>query len=128
MHWDVFDGMKRNYETKKANNKVKEAQFYLESLKNAIDFKVFEAFASVQEANKNYELAQIALTSAEEGNRLVTKRWQASLSPFVDVLDSQTNLDRARANVVKSCNDLKAQLITLYFESGVLKQELALDK
>lgn len=127
LHWDAFDGMKRNYETKKANNKVKEAQFYLESLKNAIDFKVFEAFASVQEANKNYELAQIALTSAEEGNRLVTKRWQASLSPFVDVLDSQTNLDRARANLVRSNNDLKAQLITLYFESGVLKQELALE-
>jgi outer membrane protein TolC len=120
--------MKRNYETKKANNKVKEAQFYLESLKNAIDFKVFESFASVQEANKNYELAQIALTSAEEGNRLVTKRWQASLSPFVDVLDSQTNLDRARANLIKSNNDLKAQLITLYFESGVLKEELKLSE
>lgn len=128
LHWDAFDGMKRNYETGKAKNKVKEAGFYLESLKNAIDFKVFEAFASVQEANKNYEFAQIALTSAEEGNRLVTKRWQASLSPFVDVLDSQTNLDRARANLVKSNNDLKAQLITLYFESGVLKQELAFDK
>lgn len=127
LHWDAFDGMKRNYETKKAKDKVQEAQFYLESLRNAIDFKVFESFATVQEANKNYELAQIALTSAEEGNRLVTKRWQASLSPFVDVLDSQTNLDRARANVVKSCNDLKAQLITLYFESGVLKQELALE-
>ena len=126
-HWDAFDGMKRNYETGKARNKVKEAGFYLESLKNAIDFKVFEAFAGVQESNKNYELAQIALTSAEEGNRLVTKRWQASLSPFVDVLDSQTNLDRARANLVKSNNDLKAQLITLYFESGVLKQELALE-
>lgn len=127
LHWDAFDGMKRNYETKKAKDKVQEVQFYLESLKNAIDFKVFESFATVQEANKNYELAQIALTSAEEGNRLVTKRWQASLSPFVDVLDSQTNLDRARANVVKSCNDLKAQLIILYFESGILKQELALE-
>lgn len=127
LHWDAFDGMKRNYETGKAKNKVKEAGFYLESLKNAIDFKVFESFACVQEANKNYELAQIALTSAEEGNRLVTKRWQALLSPFVDVLDSQTNLDRARANLVKSNNELKSQLITLYFESGVLKQELSLE-
>ncbi len=128
LHWDAFDGMKRNYETKKANNKVKEAQFYLESLKNAIDFKVFESFASVQEANKNFELAQITLQWAEEGNRLVTKRWQASLSPFVDVLDSQTNLDRARANLVKSNNDLKAQLINLYFESGVLREELKLSE
>lgn len=128
LHWDLFDGAKRNYATRKAKDQVREAEFYLESLKNAIDFKVFESFAGVQEANKNYELAQVTLQWAEEGNRLVTKRWQASLSPFVDVLDSQTNLDRARANLVKSSNDLKAQLITLYFESGVLKQELALDK
>lgn len=128
LSWTAFDGMKRNYETKKAKDKVKEAEYYLESLKNAIDFKVFESFAGVQEANKNFELAQISLQWAEEGNRLVTKRWQASLSPFVDVLDSQTNLDRARANLVKSSNDLKAQLITLYFESGVLKQELALEQ
>lgn len=128
LHWNLFDGTKRNFETAKAKDKVREAEFYLESLQNAVDFKVFESFAGVQEANKNFELAQVSLSWAEEGNRLVTKRWQASLSPFVDVLDSQTNLDRARANLVKSSNDLKAQLITLYFESGVLKAELALDK
>lgn len=128
LHWNAFDGMKRNYETKKAKDKVQEAEFYLESFKNAIDFKVFESYAGVQEANKNFELAQIALKYAEEGNRLVTKRWQASLSPFVDVLDAQTNLNRARANWVKSSNDLKAQLITLYFESGVLKEELQLSQ
>ncbi len=128
LRWNVFDGMKRNYETKKAKDKVKEAEFYLESLKNAIDFKVFESFAGVEEANKNYELAQISTKWAEEGDRLVEKRWKSSLSPFVDVLDAQTNLDRARANLVKSSNDLKAQLITLYFESGVLRQELEIDE
>ena len=125
--WDAFDGNKRHYETIKAKYKTKEAEEYLESLKNAVDFKVFEAFLSVEEANKNFELSQIALTSAQEGERLVMKRWQASLSPFVDVLDAQTNLDRARANYVKSCNDLKSQLIALYFESGVIKNELALE-
>ena len=128
LRWEAFDGLKRNYATGKAKDKTKEAEFYLESLKNAVDFKVFEAFANVHESNKNYELAQIALTSAEEGNRLVAKRWQASLSPFVDVLNAQSNLDLARANLVKSNNDLKAQLIALYYESGVLKNELRLSE
>jgi len=127
LKWDAFDGNKRHYETIKAKYKTKEAEEYLVQFKNAVDFKVFEAFLSVEEANKNFELSQVALKSAEEGERLVMKRWQASLSPFVDVLDAQTNLDRARANYVKSCNDLKAQLIALYFESGVIKEELALN-
>lgn len=128
LHWDAFDGNKRHYETLKAKDKTREAEQYLEGLKNAVDFKVFEAFTSVGEANKNFELSQIALKSAEEGERLVLKRWQASLSPFVDVLDAQTNLDRARANLIKSSNDLKAQLISLYYESGVLKEELKLSE
>ncbi len=126
--WDAFDGNKRKYETLKAKDKTNEAQAYLSGLKKAVDFKVFESFAGVNEANKNFELAQAALKSAEEGERLVRKRWQSSLSTFVDVLDAQTNLDRARANFVKSCNDLKAQLITLYFESGVIKEELKLSE
>ena len=127
LHWDAFDGNKRHYDTLKAKDKTKEAEQYLESLKNGVDFKVFEAYSSVEEANKNFELSQISLKWAEEGERLVMKRWQASLTPFVDVLDAQTNLERARANLIKSSNDLKAQLITLYFESGVLKEELALE-
>jgi outer membrane protein len=127
LRWDLFDGNKRHYETLKANDKSKEAQAYLNGLRKAVDFKVFEAFSGVNEANKNFELAQAALKSAEEGERLVRKRWQSSLAPFVAVLDAQTNLDRARANYVKSSNDLKTQLITLYFESGVIKEELALE-
>ena len=126
LKWDAYDGSKRKYETLKAKDKTREADQYLEALKNAVDFKVFEAFLSVEESNKNFELSQLALKSAEEGERLVRKRWQSSLSPFVDVLDAQTNLDRARANFVKSGNDLKAQLIALYFESGVIKEELKL--
>lgn len=126
LKWDAYDGSKRKYETLKAKDKTREADQYLEALKNAVDFKVFEAFLSVEESNKNFELSQLALKSAEEGERLVRKRWQSSLSPFVDVLDAQTNLDRARANFVKSGNDLKAQLIALYFESGVIQQELKL--
>ena len=127
LHWDLFDGNKRKYDALKAKDKTKEAQEYLAALKDGIDFKVFEAFSGVEEANKNFELAQIALKSAEEGERLVMKRWQASLAPFVSVLDAQSNLNLARANLVKSSNDLKANLITLYYESGAIREELDLN-
>jgi len=127
LSWSVFDGNKRVYETKKAKDKVKEAQEYLEGLKKTVDFKVFEAFLGVEEANKNFELSQVALQDAQEGERLVLKRWQSGLANFVDLMDAQANLDRARANYVKSQNDLKTQLITLYFESGVIKKELNLE-
>lgn len=125
--WNVFDGGKRIYETQKAKDKTKEAEEYLEGLKKNVDFKVFEAYSGVEEANKNYILAQVALITAIEGKILVTQKWQKAKSPFIEVLDSQTNLNKARANLNKSCNELKAQLLTLYYESGIIKQELALE-
>ncbi len=127
LHWNIFDGGKRIAETFQAKDKSKEAQELLEWLKKNVDFKVFEAFSRVEEANRNYEFAQIALLSAEEGKKMVLVRWKKSLSPFVDVLNSQVNLNKARADLIKTRNNLKAQLITLYYEGGVIRQEFGLD-
>jgi outer membrane protein TolC len=45
----------------------------------------------------------------------------------VDLMDAQTNLDKSRANFVKSQNDYVSAIINLSFESGILTQELALE-
>lgn len=127
LKWDIFDGNQRKYETLKAKDKSAEAKEYLEGLKQAVSYKVFDSYSSVEEAAKNVELACAAAKSAEEGQRLVLKRWQNSLSSFVDLLDAQTNLDKARADVVKSHNHYKASLINLSFESGILLKELGLE-
>ncbi|MFA6989009.1 MAG: TolC family protein [Candidatus Gastranaerophilaceae bacterium] len=127
LNWDIFDGNKRKYETLKAKDKEAEAKEYLEGLKKAVSYKVFESYSNVEESAKNFELALTSLKSAEEGKRLVFKRWESSLSPFVDLMDAQTNLDRARANVIKSKNNYKSALITLSFESGIITKELAID-
>jgi outer membrane protein TolC len=127
LNWSAFDGNKRKYEVLKAKDKETEAKEYLEGLKKAVFYKVYESYENVEESNKNLELAVSALKSAEEGTRLVQKRWENSLSPFVDLMDAQTNLDRARANVIKSNNDLKSALINLDFESGIITKELAVE-
>ena len=125
LKWDIFDGNKTKYEKLKAKDKVAEAQQHLESLKKSVLYKVYESYSSVEEALKNLELANSAVKSAEEGKRLVLKRWGNSLSPFVDLMDAQTNLARARANVIKSRNDYKSALIKLSLESGLLPDYLS---
>jgi len=127
LNWSPFDGNKRKYEKLKAKDKEIEAKEYFEYLQKAVSFKVFEAYSSVDETRKNLELATSALKSAEEGKRLVLKRWENSLSPIVDLMDAQTNLNRVRANLVKSCNDYKSALINLSLESGVITKELSLE-
>lgn len=125
--WNVFDGNKSRYQKLKAKDKVVESEQYLDGLKEAVSYKVYEAYQSIEESQKNLELACSALKSAEEGERLVLKRWENSLSPFVDLMDTQANLDRARANVIKSKNASKSALINLSFESGLIFKDLGIE-
>jgi len=127
LKWDTFDGNKSKYEKLKAKDKVAEAQQYLEGLKKNVLYKVYESYQNIEESRKNLELANSALKSAEEGKRLVLKRWENSLSPFVDLMDAQINLDGARVNVVKSKNDYKLSLINLSFESGIIFKDLGIE-
>lgn len=127
LRWDAFDGNKRKYEKLKAKDQLAEVQEYLEGFKKAVGYKVFESYQNVEEAKKNIELSESALKTSKEGKRLVFKRYENGLSNFVDLLDAQINLDKARANVVKTHNDYKSALINLNFESGILVKELNIE-
>lgn len=124
--WSVFDGNKRVYAISKAKFKCKEAGEYLAGLRDLVDFKVFEAYSNVEETQKKLELATLALKTAREAELLITKKWEKNLVPFVDILEAQTELDQAREEFVKNYGDLRAQIINLYYESGLIREELIL--
>lgn len=127
LKWDAFDGNKRKYEVAKAKDQVSEVKEYLEGLKKAVSYKVYESYLNVEEAQKNLELTSSALKTAEEGKRLVLKRYENGLAPFVDLLDAQMNLEKARVNVIKNQNDYLTSLIKLSYESGVLFKDLGIE-
>ncbi|MBI5557705.1 MAG: TolC family protein [Deltaproteobacteria bacterium] len=124
--WSLFDGGKREYEKVKARHRIAETREYLHGLQKAVSFKVYEAYQAVEEARKNLELAQAALLTAEEGQRLVRVRYENSLSPLIDLLDAQVALDHARAAVVARGNDLELGKAALGCEGGTLLQDLGL--
>ncbi len=127
LKWDLFDGTKRKHEKTKAVYEAKSAEENLEGMKKAVAFQVEEAWLSIEEAKKNLELAKESLKSAEEGNRPVKVRYEGSLSPLVDLLDSQVSLDRARANLVARENEYTLASANLSYASGTILKDLQLD-
>jgi outer membrane protein len=127
LRWDLFDGLKREHESSKARHQVGQTRENLLELENAISYKVYEAYLTVDEAGKNVQLAQSALKSAIEGQRLVTSRYENSLSPLVDLLDAQIMLDNARANAVAKENEYRLALAYLSFESGTIMHDFNLE-
>ncbi|MBU4262878.1 MAG: TolC family protein [Proteobacteria bacterium] len=127
LRWQLFDGTKREYERIKAKHQISETEQYLQGLTKAVEFKVYEAYRSVEETRKNLELAQSALLMTEEGQRLVQVRYENLLSPLIDLLDAQVALDHARAMVVARENDHELVKATLSYESGTILHDLQVD-
>lgn len=128
LRWELFDGTKREYERSKAKYKAAEIENHLNGLKKEVAFKVYEAYLGVEEARKNVELAKAALKTAEEGKRLVKIRYENALSPIVDLMDAQVNLDHARANLVAKENEYRIAVVNLSYESGTILRDLKIEQ
>lgn len=127
LRWQLYDGSRREYERIKAQHQIAETKEYLQGMKKAVSFKVYESYRGVEEKNKNLDLSLAALQTAEEGQRLVELRYENSLSPLVDLLDAQIALDHARAVVVTRQNEHELAKAILSFESGTILQDLQID-
>ena len=125
--WELYDGSKRSHEKQKAHYQIAETREHLARLMNGAAFQVFESFLGVEEARKNSELAQSALATAEEGQRLVRIRYENSLSPLVDLLDAQVSLDQARTNKLMREKEQQLATLKLCFESGIIMQEMGIE-
>ena len=128
LRWELFDGTKRKHEKTKAIHQVSEVEEHLEGMKKMVSFQVDEAWLTLEEMKKNWELAQEALKTAEEGRRLVKVRYEGSLSPIVDMLDAQLSFDHARANLVARENEYKLAVANLCYASGTILADLNLEE
>ena len=127
LRWNLFDGGGREYEVRKARHKQMEADEQLKGLRQLVTFKIAEAHLEAQEAAQNTELAKSELASAQEGYKLVKRRFENALSPLVDLLQVQASLDQARAKLVARENEYRAAVMRLAFESGTIMADMNLD-
>ncbi len=70
-------------------------------------------------------MARQAQLEAEEGVRLVKRRYENSISLLVELLDAQTALNRARSDVAVQEAEYAAAWARLHFDAGTLLKEIA---
>ena len=121
--WDLYSGGLKGHSHSEAKFGLLEAEAYYEGLKKEIVFRINEAYLNVQEAARGRELASIRLSLADETARLIESRYENSLATVVELLDAQTSLDSARADLVAKTNAHLTFLARLMFQSGLIEQE-----
>jgi len=123
LKWNFFDASSY-HKIKRAKAKVHETDENVRGLEKEINFRVNEAYTRVKEKEQNLSLSRAVLTEAEESLRLVRIRYENSLAPMVDLLDTMLVLNTVRAQMVEAENEYLNAIAVLYYESGMLSKTL----
>jgi outer membrane protein TolC len=105
LSWDVWDWGSTISGIHSADAKLHEARTARDKMIEQIDLEVHEAFLNVATAMDAIGVAKTAVASAEENYRLVNKRYDANSATQFDVVDAESLLTQARAQLQTSTYD-----------------------
>jgi len=125
LRWELFDGMRRSREREKAGALRSASAEMMKQYRKEVAFQVAESWLRRDEATKRVEVARAAVADAEEGLRLVQKRFEGALATIVELLDAQTSANRARATLVDTEADFALATAQLAYSAGMLRKEVA---
>ncbi|MDP2432390.1 MAG: TolC family protein [Pseudomonadota bacterium] len=123
LSWNVFDGGHNNAAIDRAQAARLEQAARLRQAEEAIAFQVTEARRRALEAEERLAARGEAVKEAEEAQRLTRLRYENGVTTLVDVLSTQTQLDRARADLAQARNDLSVSRGQVLQAAGALDTE-----
>ncbi|HLO24622.1 MAG TPA: TolC family protein [Geobacteraceae bacterium] len=124
LRWEIFDGMRRGNEIGKARALRNSAAEYAEDYRSDVLLQVSEQSLRREESAARLEVARHAVRDAEEGVRLIEKRFENSLATMVELLDAQTALNRSRALLIENESDFALATARLLHYAGVFLKEV----
>lgn len=93
-------------------------------LEKAVIFSVEKAFSQYEVARENLKSAKARLKEAEEVVRIIRVRYENGLARMVDLLDAQTQLERARFDYINALYRCNLSYGRALLEAGIIKEVL----
>jgi len=111
---------------------LRKAQSYLETkrsleerlklLKASVLFEIDKAYADYQNALYSLRSAEERIKQSQEVVRTMELRYKAGLARMVDLLDAQTELDRARFERLQALNHCQKAYANLLYSAGLIRE------
>ena len=124
LKWNIFDGFRHYSERQRAVYGQSAAREMLENATKDVRYQLKESYVRRDEAGKRLEVARHAVQDAEETVRLLMKRYENSLATMAELLDAQTALNQARANLVETEAGHALAGGRIYYVSGTFVKEM----
>ena len=115
--WKITDFGVTSNSVDMANAAALEKKSALRSEENKTRLEVLTAWRKMEVANKQVDFNLLAVEQANEAQNLILKRYKGGVSTMTEVLATQTQLDKARAELVAAKYDVnvfkaKIRLVT----------------
>jgi len=92
----------------------------LKDYRRKVRHEVEKAYLRLQTARKQVYVTQTALDQAQEGLRIIEKRYKQGLAIIVELLDAQTALKKARLHYLDALYNYRLAWTELHFRTGTL--------
>lgn len=123
LSWQLFDGGVTDGAVARAQAGRNELAAKLQQAESGISYQLAEAWRKAAEAEQRVSARELAVSQAEEAQRIIAKRYENGVATIVELLGGQAQLDKARADVVAARYELKVQRATARLATGHLQAD-----
>jgi outer membrane protein len=120
LQWNLFDGLVTKSNVKEALATSKRMQSLEEQTKSAVQLQVRQAYYNLTASTDRLAATASSVQEAEEGFRIVQKRYETGMTTFVDVLGAESALIRSRTNALQALYDNNVAQAELKLAMGKL--------
>ncbi|HEY8076486.1 MAG TPA: TolC family protein [Labilithrix sp.] len=118
--WDVWDWGTTTSGIDAAAARREQAKLAKTKLEDDVRLEARQAFVDLQTAREAFAVAKTALEQAEENYRIVTKRFEQAAGTSFDVVDAESLLTTARAQVENAKYGLLVTRLSLQRATGAM--------
>lgn len=120
LQWNLFDGLVTKSKVREAVASAQKMKALEEQTRSSVQLQVRQAFYNLSASLDRIAATASSVQEAEEGLRIVQKRYEVGMTNFVDVLGAETALIRARNNALQALYDNNIAHAELKLATGTL--------
>ncbi len=120
LQWNLFDGLVTTSRVREASANAGRMKAMEEQMRSGVQLQVRQAYYNVQASLERIAATSSSVQEAEEGFRIVQKRYEAGMTTLVDVLGAENALIRARTGALQALYDNNVAAAELKLAAGTL--------
>jgi outer membrane protein TolC len=105
LQWNLFDGLVTTSNVRQATAAAGRMRALEGQMRSAVELQVKQAYYNLHASLDRIAATSSSVQEAEEGLRIVQKRYEAGMTTFVDVLGAENAAIRARTNALQALYD-----------------------